>query len=574
MVNIPVAGKIIKVNDDDCKTILRENKISNARGFRKWALKNHPDKGGDTVKFQFVSGCFDEIKGGKNKISGGKVLRPKKSSKPASSAKPASVKLSSSAKPASVKLSSSAKPASVKLSSKKSSSVKTSLPKKSSSVKSSSTRPISKKSSRTGSKPASSSGNSIFGSSGESIGQSVKEAMKDPGFRERVEKIREDQGRSNKLFEERIKKRGGAPKKTPKQLPKTRKQENLDKKSFLEKTIKPGSSESSLDKEKDAVINFKLPFNDFQKNIGKELGEFKDVKKSLRNECANPPKKFELRPHQKLISAYFKPSLPIKGTLMYYSIGSGKTAAAVNLASHFEKKGYSVLWVTRRTLVKDIEKNLFDKTAHSIIQEAVDKKIIPDTFEAKKNFFRRLRWLGIVSYKTFSNLCAGKKTELHHKLVKRNGSRDIFRKTIIIIDEIHKLYDLDSLSKLEAPDTPAIEKAIQNSYSSSGDKSARLLVMSGTPVTPKPEDTYKILNLLKKDNFVSPGNSDSDLINKIKGLVFYFDMAKNPNFFAQPEFKDINIQISSKKSTLEQVDTKSDIEYQKDVLEKKCTIKL
>jgi len=45
-----------------CKELLKKEGINNTSDFRKWALKNHPDKGGSVKKFQEVSGCKDEIK--------------------------------------------------------------------------------------------------------------------------------------------------------------------------------------------------------------------------------------------------------------------------------------------------------------------------------------------------------------------------------------------------------------------------------------------------------------------------------------------------------------------------------
>ena len=47
-----------------------------------------------------------------------------------------------------------------------------------------------------------------------------------------------------------------------------------------------------------------------------------------------------------------------------------------------------------------------------------------------------------MSYKQFSNLLVGK-NKIYDILKTRNGSEDILRKTLIIIDEAHKLYGGD-----------------------------------------------------------------------------------------------------------------------------------
>jgi hypothetical protein len=45
-----------------CLDILKQEGIATRKDFRsKWALKNHPDRGGDTVKFQKVSDCVDQL---------------------------------------------------------------------------------------------------------------------------------------------------------------------------------------------------------------------------------------------------------------------------------------------------------------------------------------------------------------------------------------------------------------------------------------------------------------------------------------------------------------------------------
>lgn len=44
----------------DCREILAEHGITDKRSWRRFALKNHPDKGGDTELFQIVSDCVDK----------------------------------------------------------------------------------------------------------------------------------------------------------------------------------------------------------------------------------------------------------------------------------------------------------------------------------------------------------------------------------------------------------------------------------------------------------------------------------------------------------------------------------
>lgn len=52
-----------------CRKRLNDEGIEDKGSFRKWALKNHPDRGGDTAKFQEISDCMDAVfpQGGRRK---------------------------------------------------------------------------------------------------------------------------------------------------------------------------------------------------------------------------------------------------------------------------------------------------------------------------------------------------------------------------------------------------------------------------------------------------------------------------------------------------------------------------
>ena len=67
-------------------------------------------------------------------------------------------------------------------------------------------------------------------------------------------------------------------------------------------------------------------------------------------------------------------------------------------------------------------------------------------------------------------------------------------KTLIIIDEAHKLYGGD-LKAIEKPDTNIMEKLIMNSYKKSGKDSCKLLIMTATPFTNSPLELFSITNL-------------------------------------------------------------------------------
>jgi hypothetical protein len=51
-------------NVEKCVELFDDLDIYSHKDFKKWALKNHPDKGGSVDKFQIVSSCEDFFKEG------------------------------------------------------------------------------------------------------------------------------------------------------------------------------------------------------------------------------------------------------------------------------------------------------------------------------------------------------------------------------------------------------------------------------------------------------------------------------------------------------------------------------
>ena len=271
----------------------------------------------------------------------------------------------------------------------------------------------------------------------------------------------------------------------------------------------------------------------------------------------------ELNPTQNFITKYFCPESPYKGLLLWHSVGTGKTCSGVSIASStFERQGYNILWVTRTTLKSDVWKNIFDQICHSIIaHEVKNGLLIPDKISERKKLLSN-KWLEPMSYKQFSNLLAGKNT-IYNILKERNGTNDILKKTLIIIDEAHKLYGGD-LKASERPDTKIMERLIMNSYNKSGKDSCKLLIMTATPFTNSPLELFSLLNLfytneeekfttnkeefkiqyMTKDGILSE-NGVKNIANKTAGYISYLNREKDATQFAQPIMLNIPVLLSN-----------------------------
>lgn len=292
------------------------------------------------------------------------------------------------------------------------------------------------------------------------------------------------------------------------------------------------------------------------------------------NKCGEPPKGgappskdlskiITFNPTQNFVSHYFTPASPYKGMLLWHSVGTGKTCTAIATAtSSFEREGYTILWVTRTTLKTDVWKNMFDQICHTIIADRVRKGLeLPNDDSAKKRLLSK-NWIQPMSYKQFSNLLAGE-NQIYEDLKKRNGAEDVIHKTLIVIDEAHKLYGGD-LKAAERPNMEVMEKFLANSYAKSGKNSARLLIMTATPFTNSPMELFKLINMCIEDKAEKiPDeinkfkeiymNSDDilsnagvkKLANQLSGYISYLNREKDPTQFAQPIMIDVPVVMSA-----------------------------
>ena len=258
-------------------------------------------------------------------------------------------------------------------------------------------------------------------------------------------------------------------------------------------------------------------------------------------------------PTQRFIKEYFSPQCPVKGMLLWHSTGTGKTCSAIAAASStFAVQDYTILWVTRTTLKNDIWKNMFDQICNEQIRTMVaDGVKLPSDHNKRMRLLSKAWSIRPISYKQFSNLVS-QENNYYHRLVNINGSLDPLRKTLLIIDEAHKLYGGGDLSSIERPDMKALHKSLMNSYSISGRDSVRVLLMTATPITENGMEIVKLINLckpideqmpeefsvfseeyLKEDgDFTKEG--ETKYLDNIAGHVSYLNREKDARQFAQP----------------------------------------
>jgi superfamily II DNA or RNA helicase len=245
-----------------------------------------------------------------------------------------------------------------------------------------------------------------------------------------------------------------------------------------------------------------------------------------------------------------------------FTVTHNTCCAIATASSSFEKEGYTILWVTRSTLKSDIWKNMFDQVCSLVMQQKMVEfgGNLPE--QNRMNLLSSSWKIRPMSYKQFSNLVS-QKNALYEQLVKINGKQDPLKKTLLIIDEAHKLYGGEDLLANERPDMKKLQEAIMKSYKVSGKDSVRLMMMTATPITNDPMELIKLINLCRMDtNQLSDSYEDfaeefmldesghftkkgsRKFLDSVAGYISYLSREKDARQFSQPIITSVNVPLS------------------------------
>ena len=242
-----------------------------------------------------------------------------------------------------------------------------------------------------------------------------------------------------------------------------------------------------------------------------------------------------------------------------FTVTHNTCCAIATATSSFEKLGYTIIWVTRTTLKSDIWKNMYDQICSLVIKDRVEKgEKIPAEFARRMRMLSKSWKIKPMSYKQFSNLVSGK-NQLYKDLVAINGAQDPLRKTLLIIDEAHKLYGGADLAAIERPNMPKLQAAIADSYKKSGKDSVKVLLMTGTPITNDAMELVKLINLVREeqlptkyDEFAKEFLDENGKFTKrgsrkyldaIAGSISYLSREKDARQFSQPTIIPMNVPL-------------------------------
>jgi hypothetical protein len=322
-----------------------------------------------------------------------------------------------------------------------------------------------------------------------------------------------------------------------------------------------------------------LPWKEFMSKIESQLKPHLIPSSQESDKCAtfNPAGGPVLTYPQQIASLYLRPTSPYKGLELWHTVGVGKTITGFSILKNF-RDNFSLWWITSVRLRTEMANRPFDFKAFDPemnvkILKTSNSPITFRSYEQLRNILQgKNEWARKVVWK--DNLEHVYKQDKNTKKWASTSLIDPLRKTIICVDEAHKMF--------EEPDIELIEQAIWDSYEKSGDDSVRLVLMTATPV-PGMEKTQSELEkeltpyvALRSINLLIPDiskrfplneegfakrymvtNADGEVVfnaklfrEHAKGLVSYYNHYETPEtggVFASPIYEEIQTVDSTPK---------------------------
>lgn len=246
----------------------------------------------------------------------------------------------------------------------------------------------------------------------------------------------------------------------------------------------------------------------------KDLEHFESM---ISRECSNN-KNYDKAVFQYFVQHYMSLRTPYKSLLLYYSVGTGKTCAAVSVAEAMlamqkltdEPSVYVILPPSiKSTFMKTILDNNCVDSVYGILKN--------DNLKSKKILLKRYN---ILSYGEFA---------------KMNPKLD--NKTVIV-DEAHNLRNKERDDDMDDKDNKAYEILMSRLLEG---KNNRLLLMSATPMYNEPNEIVDLFNLMlvnEKRKTVSYESLSNENLEYLSSRYISYINSNNPFIFAQ-KFKPV-----------------------------------
>lgn len=240
--------------------------------------------------------------------------------------------------------------------------------------------------------------------------------------------------------------------------------------------------------------------------IIQSLDNFEEM---MSKECMKG-KEYDKAIFQYFVQQYMSLRTPYRGLLMYHSVGTGKTCAAVSIAEtvlkvHKLTDGPSVYVILPPALKSTFINTIMDSNCVNSVYD-----IVNDKSKVKKIISKRYH---IMTYGEFVK-----------------SSLDLNNKTIIV-DEAHNLRNSDDTN--DDKDNKAYDILLNRLKEG---KNNRLVLMSATPMYNEPSEIVDLLNLLlvnEKKDMIKFSSMSMSVLGELSSRYISYINSNNPFLYAQ-----------------------------------------
>jgi hypothetical protein len=206
-----------------------------------------------------------------------------------------------------------------------------------------------------------------------------------------------------------------------------------------------------------------------------------NLDEAMINAC--PKNVFNKAYFQYFVGQYISKRTPYKNLLLFYTVGTGKTCAAVSIAEsiligHNNFTDPPVIVILPKTLIQNFKDTIYNLHKQDVNQctEDIYKNTITTPFNLNQLIQKRYN---IMTYSGFM------KFSVNNKLINKT----------IIIDEVHNLRNPNEVDdEGEDVDIKKIYSTVETAIKEG--KNNRLILMSGTPMYNESSEIKDLLNLL------------------------------------------------------------------------------
>lgn len=233
--------------------------------------------------------------------------------------------------------------------------------------------------------------------------------------------------------------------------------------------------------------------DDFQEEIAIKYKKFKIPSKRPSFKALCYPEGFNYQLPQLFVSQFINPKTNYKGLLVFHKIGGGKTCLSILTGLQWYQSR-RVIFLVPASLIGNVYKEFRSEcTGTKYISKAERKQLakLPITSSEYKEFIQMINDRIDEDFEIYS----------FHKYVNLIERNEInLKNALVIVDEVQNVVSENGL----------FYRTILKSFNESS-KSARIVIMSGTPIFDKPLELALTVNLLKPKTLLPTGKQFNNL---------------------------------------------------------------